>query len=81
MILAVTNWVEKIPDDSQPENFPIFRILGYGVDILAVSKDRRNLLHHIFDNPNIDLEIILMLLQQGRDICKLLMKQNITRDS
>jgi ankyrin repeat protein len=53
----------------------LIRILDFEVDVMAVGKDGRNVLHHLMDNPDIEQDTILQFLDREPENCKLLIKQ------
>ena len=80
VLLAACNWTGIAPgyqtkSDLAKEQFPILRLLDHGTDVLAVSNDGRNALHHLLDNPDIEQDTILEFLNREPEACRTLMKQ------
>jgi ankyrin repeat protein len=83
VLLAACNWTECLPGYRHQHwdpkaTAPVVRLLDFGVDVLAVDNDGRNALHHILDNPDIEEDTILQLLEYG-DACQPLLRQQDTK--
>jgi ankyrin repeat protein len=50
------------------------RLLEYGADIMAVSNDGRNVLHHLLDNPDIEQDTIMQIIEKEAEACKKMLK-------
>lgn len=75
ILLAACNWTEVAPgyhhkhwDAKEPA--PVIRLLEYGADIMAVSNDGRNVLHHLLDNPDIEQDTIIQVIEKEPEACK-----------
>lgn len=80
VLLAACDWTGVAPGYRHKHWFakepcPLIRLLGYGVDLLAVSEDGRNVLHHLMDNPDFEQDMILELLDREPEACTLLMQK------
>lgn len=45
------------------------RLLEYGADMMAVSNGGRNTLHHLLDNPDIEQDTIMQVLEKEPKAC------------
>jgi ankyrin repeat protein len=75
ILLAACNWTEVAPGYNHKHWFakespPVMRLLEYGADIMAMSNDGRNALHHLLDNPDIEQETIMQVLDKEPEACK-----------
>jgi ankyrin repeat protein len=75
VLLAACNWTEVAPGYNHKHWFakeppPVTRLLEYGADIMAVSNDGRNALHHLLDNPDIEQDTIMQVLKKEPEACK-----------
>jgi ankyrin repeat protein len=80
VLLAACNWEKTLPGyrykhwDPKASG-PLIRILDFELDVMAVSNDGRNILHHLMDNPDIEQDTVLQFLDREPEKCKLLIKQ------
>jgi ankyrin repeat protein len=75
ILLAACNWTEVAPRYSYKPRFakespPVMRLLEYGADIMALSNDSRNVLHHLLDNPDMGQDTIMQVLEKEPEACK-----------
>lgn len=52
------------------ESPPVIRFLEYGADVMAVSNDGRNTLHHLLDNPDIEQDTIMQIFEKEPEASK-----------
>lgn len=75
IILAACNWTGVAPGYNHKHWFakespPVMRLLEYGANMMAVSNDGRNALHHLLDNPDIEQDTIMQVLEKKPEACK-----------
>lgn len=75
ILLAACNWTGVAPGYNHKRRFakecpPVMRLLEYGADIMAVGNDGRNALHHLLDNPDIEQDMIVQVLEKEPEACK-----------
>jgi hypothetical protein len=46
---------------------PVIQMLDIGVDLTATETSDKTALHHLFDNPDMELDTILQFLRGGED--------------
>jgi hypothetical protein len=83
VMLAACDWMLGDPEYLHPhpdskEPSIVGRLLSYRANITAVSKKGGNALHHLLDNPHIQEDIILEVLDRFPEACKILMEQRDT---
>jgi ankyrin repeat protein len=79
VLLAACNWTEVAPGYNHKHWYakeppPVMRLLEYGADIMALSNDGKNVLHHLLDNPDIEQDTIMQLIDQETEACKKMLK-------
>lgn len=75
ILLAACNWTGVAPGYNHKHWFakecpPVMRLLEYGADIMAVGNDGKNALHHLLDNPDIEQDTILQVIEKEPEACK-----------
>ncbi|KFY32322.1 hypothetical protein V493_00307, partial [Pseudogymnoascus sp. VKM F-4281 (FW-2241)] len=75
IILAACNWTGVAPGYNHKHWFAkesplVMRLLEYGANMMAVSNDGRNALHYLLDNPDIEQDTIMQVLEKEPEACK-----------
>ncbi|RDL31844.1 Glucanase [Venustampulla echinocandica] len=77
ILLAACNWTEGYDHKRwfAQEAPPVIRLLEYGADIMAISNDGRNALHHLLDNPDMEQDTVMQVLEKVPETCKEMLKR------
>lgn len=85
ILLAACNWTGVAPGYRHKHWFsketpPVMRLLEYGANVMAVSNDGKNALHHLLDNPDIEQDTIMEVLEKEPEACKKMLNHKDNAD-